>query len=437
MGNIYNWNHIRKIREQPHLLGLLAGKSLLTPMHSEWIKYMWCGNEDRALLGHRGSYKTTAVSEIGTIFWLLFNPNDRVAILRKNYTASAEVIRNIANIMEMDTIRPLLELAWGEKWKFTIKRDGKLEISAKKNKTKESSVTALGIDSGITGLHFDKILGDDVVDLDDRLSEAERNHTIIVVQEIRANVIDRGKYTSWIGTPWHPHDAWSKLPLPKRYPVSQTGLITPEQMEDIKTKTTSVLYSCNYDLEFKNTSDMPFADPRMGVWHGDKLKNIKAHIDAAFKGSHYCALTIMGENPENNKLNAVGFVYAGNMKDWMATIVQKIEYYGAKELFSEENADKGYSADIIGLHPRMRDLGVWISTYHELERKNVKIINYLGEAWKNIEWADETDPNYLEQIVDWVAEEEPDDAPDSAASLIREGQFSTTNAFNNWNVWQM
>ena len=406
-------------------------------MHSDWIKYLYFGNEDRVLLGHRGSYKSTAVSEIGTILYLMKHPNDRVAILRKNFTAAAEVVRNIASIMEMDAVRPLLELCWGEKWKFTVKREGKLELSVKKKKTPQVSITALGMDSGITGQHYDFILGDDVADLSDRLSEAEREHTKTVVREIRANVIDRGKHTSWIGTIRHPHDAYSILPTPLRYPVSATGLISPEELEKIKAKTTSILFSCNYELEFKNAADMPFQDPRMGIWHGPKLKNVKAHIDAAFKGSHYCALTIMGENPETNKLNAVGFAYGGSMKDWLPTIVQKIEFYDAKELYSEENADKGYSADIIGLHPRMRDLGVWISTYHEAERKNVKIGNYLGEAWKNIEWASETDPTYLEQCVDWMPDGEPDDAPDSAASLIRQGGFSKTNSFNSWGVWKM
>jgi hypothetical protein len=218
---------------------------------------------------------------------------------------------------------------------------------------------------------------------------------------------------------------------------SKTGLISPEEIEKIKATTNSVMYACNYDLEFRQGSDMPFQDPHMGEWHRDQLKNIKAHIDAAFKGDHFCALTIMGENPSTNKLNAIGFIYPGSMKDWIPTVIQKLEQYGAKELFSEENADKGYSADIIGLHTRMHDLGVWVSTYHESEKKHVKITDYLGEAWKNIEWAKETDPNYLEQIVDWMTDTEPDDAPDSCASLIREGGFSKRNALSDWNVWSM
>jgi hypothetical protein len=434
--NIYTWDHIREIWKEPCKMGWLAGKDKLTPMHSKWIKYIFFGDEDRCLLGHRGSYKSTAM-EIGAIMYLMKYPNARVAILRKNYTASAEVVRNIVNIMEMDAIRPLLELNWGERWRFTVKREGRFELSCKKTRTPQGSMTALGLDSGITGQHFDFILGDDVADIQDRQSEAEREHTKTIVREIRANVIDRGKHTSFIGTIWHPHDVFSILPPPLRFPISATGLISAEEAEKIKKTTTPVLYACNYDLEFRQSNDMPFQNPHMGTWHGDQLKNVKAHIDAAFKGDHYCALTIMGVNTTNNKLNAVGFVFAGSMKDWIPFVVQKLEKYGAKELLSEDNADKGYSADIIGLHPRMNQLGVWVSTYHESEKKDVKIIDYLGEVWKNIEWAEETEADYMEQVIDWMPNTEPNDAPDSCASLVREGNYSTTKMLHDWGVWSM
>jgi hypothetical protein len=86
----------------------------------------------------------------------------------------------------------------------------------------------------------------------------------------------------------------------------------------------------------------------------------------------------------------------------------------------------------------MRELGVWISTYHESEKKHVKITDYLGEAWKNIEWAGETDPDYMEQVIDWMPDTEPDDAPDSAASLCREGGYSSRNGMCGWeNIWNM
>ena len=82
--------------------------------------------------------------------------------------------------------------------------------------------------------------------------------------------------------------------------------------------------------------------------------------------------------------------------------------------------------DALKLHPIIRDNHIWLHGYHEVQNKHVKIVNYLGEMWQDIEWAEETQPEYLEQIVDYREKEEPDDAPDSAAALLREGNFSIT-----------
>jgi len=44
----------------------------------------------------------------------------------------------------------------------------------------------------------------------------------------------------------------------------------------------------------------------------------------------------------------------------------------------------------------------------------------LSHSWAEIIWDSETDDEYMGQIVDWQEGAEPDDAPDSAASLLRE-----------------
>ena len=51
--------------------------------------------------------------------------------------------------------------------------------------------------------------------------------------------------------------------------------------------------------------------------------------------------------------------------------------------------------------------------------KHVKITTYLYKHWNNIYWHSETDPDYLNQILDYTEEAEHDDAPDSASSLCR------------------
>jgi len=59
--------------------------------------------------------------------------------------------------------------------------------------------------------------------------------------------------------------------------------------------------------------------------------------------------------------------------------------------------------------------------------KQLKISSVLFEKWHDIQFAEETDPAYLEQITDWsenVKAGEHDDAPDSLASILYQAGFS-------------
>jgi hypothetical protein len=429
----YSDAEMRQILKYPHLLGHLAGKDKLTKMHSEWINYVWYPKEHRSLAAHRGSFKTTAITELGTIIALAKNPDARIAIVKKTYTNAAESVRNIANIMMMPDIYAFLEDFWG-KWKFITLKDGKFTLSVKNTKTKEGSCEALGMDSSFTGRHYDNIMIDDTIDLDDRLSEAEREHTNVVTNELYSNIIDPGKHIGATGTFWHPKDAWTIMPTPKIFTVSDTGLLSPEQIAEKRRFTTPVLWQINYELSFLSEADMLFMNPKLGLWHGDKVKDVTAHLDAAFDGNHYCALTIMGRLP-NKKFNAVGWVYPGNVKDWLPFIVKKMVEFKASTLHVETNPDRGYTADALRAFPDVQSNHIWIEDYDERTKKTEKIATYGYEVWKDTEWGESaTDKNYLEQMVDYLPDQEPDDAPDSFASLCRQANFSVTKAWES-NVW--
>ena len=51
--------------------------------------------------------------------------------------------------------------------------------------------------------------------------------------------------------------------------------------------------------------------------------------------------------------------------------------------------------------------------------KFVKISTYLRSNWKNIAWLEDTDPEYINEILDYSEFAEHDDSPDSAASILR------------------
>jgi len=434
----YTWDDVKKIARYPHLLGNLAGKDKLTTMHSQWIHYVW-GREGattvRALMGHRGSYKSTAISEIGTIWYLMQNPNARIAIVRKTFTEASEMLRNISNICMLDNVHDLLSFVWGEDWTFTTRKAGKIEFSVKKTKTKEGSLTAFGLDSSMTGSHFTDIIGDDCEALIDRISSAEREKTKMIMTEMQVNILDPGGRFRVVGTPWARDGLFSILPPALKFPVSATGLLTDEQIADKKAILPATLYSINYDLEFQNDEDNLFQEPTIGEWDYAYRSEAVAHIDAAYGGKDNCALTIM-KPIGNGRICAIGFTEKIHIKDWIPFVVEKMVLYRAKKLFMEDNSDRGFSLEAITSSPLAVANGIWPKPYNESMKKELKISKYLYEAWPRIAWAKETDLMYLDQIKDWSVDADVhDDACDSASSLLREGKFVQTRDIKDLYRW--
>jgi hypothetical protein len=233
---------VKIIAREPHKLGWLLGFDKLTPLHSEWIRYIWDNNEKRALQAFRGSYKTTAIVVTGSIRWMLFRPDDRILLTRKTFKASSGVLRSISQAMQLQQTRELFKYVHGKYPNPIVDKEGELMFNFKSTITPESNMTATGIDSGLTGLHFDKIINDDVISLKDRISRAERLRTIEMLYEINTNIIDTGKGSGTIGTPWHRDDGWKVIrsicPI-VRYPISQYStcpysgrvIISPEEIE--------------------------------------------------------------------------------------------------------------------------------------------------------------------------------------------------------------
>jgi len=426
----YTDAHLQAIVRHPHLLGHIAGKTKLGELHSSWIRYMWDGCVDRALMAHRGSYKTTAMA-IGVVRNMLFFPDERIAVVRKTFTDASEVVAMIAEIMELPEIIALFHFAHGIRPRARTRREGKLLYNFKRTKTPEVSVTAHGLDGSLVGHHYDRIWLDDVITLKDRVSKAERQRSKEVIREINTNIIDPGKPVMYTGTPWHKDDGWNVilydsdgnpiLDCPK-YPVSACGILSPEDVAKKKRTTTPFLYAANYDLEIEAENDLLFRDPVYGKW--DYLAiGCKAHLDAAFDGDHTCALTFI-TSLGNDRLQGKGWVYPGNVKDWIPEISRLCKIHKVQILYNETNADKGFVAD------KLKEYGVPVETYPEIQNKHVKISSYGYEVWPDIIWSDDTEDEYMEQILDYRAGQEPDDAPDSFASCVKYG-FKMSSRFDD------
>ncbi|KKK47121.1 hypothetical protein LCGC14_3158380, partial [marine sediment metagenome] len=203
----FNRDDLNAFAEKPHLIGRLIGKNKLKDLHSKWIINVWM--HGIPLQAHRNSYKTTAVTEVGSIWWLLFHPSDRIAIYRKPYTEAARILNAIRKYFDMQPLIKLFEHVHGFVPKLIQKKEDVLTFNFKRTVTREGSLNAYGIENIRTGTHFEKAIADDFVTLLDRTSKAKREHTKQSVMELVTNIMEPGQKVGFVGTPWAISDAWS------------------------------------------------------------------------------------------------------------------------------------------------------------------------------------------------------------------------------------
>ena len=420
-----------RIRDYPHLIGHLVGKTKLSELHSDWIKMIWDSpaGEHASLMSHRGAYKTTAITECGIIYYLLFHPSDRIALIRETYTEAAKTLDTIKKYMQAPAVQSLFAYAHQSAAPVAVRSpEGSVTYSFKKTITKENSIDAYGINQVPTGSHYDRILCDDIVTINSRLSRSQRERVKQGVLEIVTNIIDPGKSCFFVGTPWHYDDAWAMknddgeliIPEPWKFRPADTGILSPEELTKKRKTTTASLFAINYmlDTSVKDEGQI-FDEPVYDPWdYTIRPTRVHAHMDAAWDGTCTNALTIMAERPDG-LIQAYGKVYPGTFHECKMDVARKCKERNVRNFHMEKNPDKGMAAG------ELRAIGGFpvVHSYSESMNKDIKIIAYLKRCWQRIVWDPSTDPNYLNQINDYRPGQNPRDAPDSASSLLRQAFY--------------
>ena len=400
------------LRDKPYKYAHLLGFTKLTPVHNEWIIKMVRGKKDHTLQGSRGTYKTTCVS-VALALIIILLPNRRSLFMRKTDTDVKEVIKQVQKILEADVTRVFVEAIYGVNLKMTVQTATEISTNLTSDIKGTSQLVGIGIGSSLTGKHFDNIFTDDIVNIADRISKAEREKTKIIYQELQ-NIKNRdGGRIFNTGTPWHQDDAFSIMPDAEKfdcYDKRIRDILTPEELADIKSKMLPSLFAANYELRFIASEEVIFTDPQTGA-SPDLVKNGTMHLDSAFYGEDYTAWGIM--NYTGGKYYLYGRMKRAHVEDCYADIQADYTRFICGKLYNETNADKGMvGRDLKGLNCR-------VALYHENMNKYLKIVTYLKAVWPDLVFVEGTDPEYIKQITDYFEEAEHDDAPDNAACLAR------------------
>lgn len=282
---------VKSLKENPVKYARLLGFSLLTDLHNEWIKDMvWQQEDDETLLAHRGSYKTTCVS-FALALIIVLKPNKTTIFIRKTDTDVVEIAKQTDKILHSDLFSYITKEIYGVDLVVTS-NSYQIDTNLNTGTKGTPQLICLGIHTSLTGKHSDYIFTDDIVNVQDRTSQAERNSTKIQYQELQ-NVKNRDGRIFNTCTPWHKQDAISELmPNKKFYDCYSTGLITAEKLRDLRESMDPSLFAANYELKHIASDKALFGKPNYIADEALLYEGV-SHIDASYGGADWTAYTIM------------------------------------------------------------------------------------------------------------------------------------------------
>lgn len=394
----------------PAALGRQLGFTRLRDdLHGPWIQWIVDDGPDGTLQAHRGAYKTTCL-EIGIPLLMIKHPDRNIIFMRKTDTDVVEVVTAIDRILRHPLFRQIYSALTGAELQVLKATSTEITTSAYAAARGASQLLGIGIGGSLTGKHADYIITDDIINLKDRISRAERERTKSIYQETQ-NIRNPGGRIMNFGTPWHKDDAFSLMPAPMRFDYRKTGMLSPEKVSELRSQMTPSLFAANYELRHIAVENALFTTERPFTNDASLLRDGRGHVDAAYGGEDFTAYT--AGNRRGGKLYLYGRLWHKHVSECIPHIMREHNRLMCGKIWCEDNADKGY------LQKELRNAGARAVTYHESMNKYVKIASFLKKDWENIVFLEGTDPEYIQQIMDYTEDAEHDDAPDSASCMCR------------------
>lgn len=378
-------------------------------LHDEWIRSIVLGKKDMTLQAHRGSFKTTCLC-ISLALMMVYYRDKNMLFLRKTDADVVEVIKNVNRILQSDVMQAIYKALTGDELVVTKATSTEITTSAYMAPRGASQLLGIGIGGSLTGKHADIVITDDIINLKDRISTAEREHTKSVYMELQ-NIRNVGGRIINTGTPWHREDAFTLMPEPVKYNCYQTGMLNGDAIARLKKSMAPSLFAANYELQHIASERALFTNQPRFTKSAAFLRDGVAHVDAAYGGEDYTAFTC--GRRVGDTLYMYGRLWHSHVETLLDVIQAEAEKLLCAPVYLETNADKGF------LGREFRQRGLTTRMYPEKMNKYVKISTFLKKWWGNIVWLEGTDKAYIDQILDYTEDAEHDDAPDSAACVCR------------------
>lgn len=158
-----------------------------------------------ARLMPRGHGKTESAGVVFPTWAILSHPNIRVAVISKTKGLAAERTEKAVEYIER----------FAPKFDVEIAEAGRTQLTTGANDHKEPTLSPYGLESQLTGKHFDVIIYDDIADWSNQRTETQRrnvrNYFGDYVDNLGSNdsVLPNGALHAVIGTRKHPQDIYA------------------------------------------------------------------------------------------------------------------------------------------------------------------------------------------------------------------------------------
>ena len=399
----------KRIKAHPERLGPAVGFNDLTPLHGQWIRKMVFGGGDYTLQAHRGSFKSSCLA-IAISLLLILRKDKNIIFIRKADNDVSEMLGMVSKILKSDVFIDIVNTIYQVPLQVVSEGSDHLSTNLWDSPMGAHQLLGIGLRASITGKHAFYVITDDICNLTDRISRAERERTKLQYDELQ-NIRNRGGRIINLGTPWHKDDVFSKMPNIHRYDCYQTGLLSSEKIEELRQSMAPSLFAANYELKHIASEEAMFETPPVFTDDVTKFRDGISHIDAAYGGGDYTAFTCAAK--VDDKIYLYGRLWHKHVNKVIDECIAEADRLKCWPMYTEDNGDKGY------LCKEIRDRDRWASRYTEHQNKTIKISTYLRKWWPNIVFLRGTDPDYINQIMDYTEQAEHDDAPDSAACCCR------------------
>ncbi len=158
-----------------------------------------------ARLMPRGHGKTESGGVVTPTWAILSRPDIRVAVISKTKGLAAERTEKVVDVVEH----------YADTFGLTIADAGRTQLTTAVNDHKEPTISPYGLESQLTGKHFDLIIYDDIADWDNQRTDTQRRNVRNYFRDYTDNlasndsVLPHGPVQLVIGTRKHPEDIYA------------------------------------------------------------------------------------------------------------------------------------------------------------------------------------------------------------------------------------